>query len=48
LDGPVVGTSTITAPNLTGTVNVLFGTKSGIGHVHTGVQTGTGSTGAPV
>lgn len=54
LDGPVTATSTInattsvTAPQVTGTTNVTFGGKSGIGHVHSGVQTGAGNTGAPV
>ena len=54
LDGPVTATSTInaatsvTAPQVTGSTNVTFGGKSGIGHVHSGVQTGAGNTGAPV
>jgi hypothetical protein len=54
LDGAVTATSTInaatsvTAPLVTGSTNVVFGSKSGIGHVHSGVQTGPGNTGAPV
>ncbi len=54
LDGPVTATSTInaatsvTAPLVTGSTNVVFGSKSGIAHVHGGVQTGPGNTGAPV
>jgi len=46
--GAITGTSTITAPNVIGTTNVTFGGKSGIGHTHSGVQTGSGNTGAPV
>ena len=54
LDGPVTATSTInaatsvTAPQVTGTTNVTFGGKSGIGHVHGGVQPGSGNTGTPL
>ena len=54
LNGAVTATSTIaaatsvTAPQVTGTTNVTFGGKSGIAHVHGGVQTGAGNTGAPV
>lgn len=38
----------ITAPLVDGTTDVRFGGKSGISHVHDGVQTGTGNTGDPV
>jgi hypothetical protein len=54
LNGPVTATSTITAatsitaPLVAGTTNVTFGSKSGIAHVHSGVQTGPGNTGAPI
>jgi hypothetical protein len=53
LNGPVTATSTIvadtsvTAPLVTGSTNVTFGGKSGIGHTHGGVQPGSGNTGAP-
>jgi len=53
LNGPVSATSTVaaatsvTAPIVTGSTNVVFGGKSGIGHTHGGVQTGPGTTGAP-
>lgn len=40
--------STITAPNVVATTDITFGGKSGINHVHSGVTTGTGNTGAPV
>lgn len=48
LVGPVVGTSTITAPNVVGTTNVTFGGKSGIAHVHSGVTTGLNNSGPPI
>jgi phage baseplate assembly protein V len=38
----------VTAPTVVGTTNVTFGGKSGITHTHSGVQTGSGTTGAPV
>lgn len=46
--GAVTGDMTITAPNVNGTTNVTFGGKSGVGHTHSGVSTGTSNTGAPV
>jgi hypothetical protein len=54
LNGPVSATSTInaatsvTAPLVVGATNVIFGGKSGTGHTHSGVTTGSGNTGAPV
>jgi hypothetical protein len=45
-NGPVIGSSTITAPNLIGTTNVTFGGKSGITHQHSDPQ--GGNTGAPI
>lgn len=39
--------TTVTAPSIVGTTDVSFGGKSGIAHTHSGVQTGTGNTGAP-
>ena len=46
--GAVTGDTTITAPTINGTTNVNFGGKSGVAHVHSGVQPGAGNTGAPV
>lgn len=46
-NGNIHATGTITAPNVVGTTNVTFGGKSGIAHTHSGVQTGSGNTGAP-
>ena len=48
LNGALTATGTITAPNVVGTTNVTFGNKSGIGHMHGGVQTGSENTGTPV
>lgn len=48
LNGSLTATGTVTAPNVVGTTNVTFGGKSGIAHVHSGVQTGSGNTGGPV
>lgn len=48
MDSTLVTANTITAPNVVGTVNVTFGGKSGTAHTHSGVTTGTGTTGAPV
>lgn len=45
--GTITAGATVTAPNVVGTTNVIFGGKSGIAHTHAGVQTGSGSTGAP-
>jgi hypothetical protein len=47
-NGSITGTSTITAPNINGTTNVMFGGKSGTGHQHGNVQNGSGDTGAPI
>lgn len=47
VNGSVSATGTVTAPNVVGTTNVTFGGKSGVGHTHGGVQTGSGNTGAP-
>lgn len=54
LDAPVVHVTgnltvdgTVTAPNVVGTSNVTFGGKSGIGHTHGGVRTGSDTSGAP-
>lgn len=46
-DCPVISEVSVTAPLITGTTNVTFGGKSGIGHTHSGVQTGGGNTGVP-
>ena len=48
VNGNLTATGTITAPNVVGTTNVTFGGKSGVGHTHSGVQTGTGNTEGPV
>lgn len=45
--GNVTAQGTVQAPNVVGTTNVTFGGKSGVAHTHSGVQTGSGSTGAP-
>jgi phage baseplate assembly protein V len=45
--GDISAGGTVTAPTVNGTTNVTFGGKSGIGHTHSGVQTGAGNTGAP-
>jgi hypothetical protein len=45
--GNLVSPTTITAPLVTGTTNVVFGGKSGIGHEHSGVQTGPNNSGPP-
>ncbi len=54
LDSPAVHVTgslsvdgTVTAPNGVFTTNATFGGKSGINHTHSGVQTGSGITGAP-
>jgi uncharacterized protein involved in type VI secretion and phage assembly len=47
MDSTLTAASTITAPTVVGTTNVTFGGKSGVGHTHSGVQTGSGTTGAP-
>lgn len=47
-DCPVVSEVSVTAPLVVGTTNVTFGGKSGVAHIHSGVQTGAGNTGAPV
>ena len=47
VSGNVTAQGTVTAPNVVGTTNVTFGGKSGVGHTHSGVQTGVGNTGAP-
>ena len=48
ITGNLSATGTITAPNVVGTINVTFGGKSGVAHLHSGVQGGTSNTGAPV
>ena len=49
LNGTVVGSSTITAPNVIGTVDVSFGGKSGIAHEHDhGTIAASGHTGVPL
>lgn len=48
VNGSLTATGTVTAPDVVGTTNVTFGGKSGISHVHSGVQPGSGNTGAPV
>ena len=45
--GAITGDSTITAPNVVGTTNVTFGSKSGVSHTHSG-GTISGNTGAPI
>jgi Type VI secretion system/phage-baseplate injector OB domain/GpV Apex motif len=45
--GNVTAQGTVQAPNVVGTTNVTFGGKSGVAHTHSGVQTGSSSTGAP-
>jgi hypothetical protein len=47
VDGAVTSSASVTAPMVTGSTNVIFGGKSGIAHTHSGVATGSGSTGAP-
>jgi len=47
LDGDVTSQGLVEAPNVHGTVDVTFGGKSGIGHIHTG-GTISGKTGTPV
>ena len=46
--GPVTGDSTVTAPTVHGTTDVIFGSISGVAHEHTGVQVGSSNTGGPV
>ena len=48
VNGNLTATGTITAPNVVGTSNVTFGGKSGVGHTHSGVQSGPSNTGGPV
>lgn len=48
VDGDETVAGTVTAPLVVGTTNVTFGGKSGIGHVHGGVQSGASNTGIPV
>ena len=49
LNGTVVGSSTITAPNVIGTTDVTFGSKSGIAHEHDhGTIAASGHTGVPL
>lgn len=48
VDGNVVVDGQVTAPQVHGTVNVTFGGKSGIAHVHNNVLNGPDNTGAPV
>ena len=47
VNGTIGATGTITAPNVVGTTNGTFGGKAMAGHTHGGVQTGSGTTGAP-
>jgi len=54
IDAPTVSMSgnlhvdgTITAPNGVFTTDVTFGGKSGIGHTHSGIQRGTGTSDGP-
>lgn len=46
-NGDATATGTVKAPIVNGTTDVKFGGKSGIGHVHGGVQTGSGTSGVP-
>lgn len=46
--GAITCDSTITAPTVVGTTDVTFAGKSGANHVHSGVQSGSSNTGAPV
>lgn len=46
--GTIVSDVSVTAPLVDGTTNVKFGGKSGTAHTHSGVQPGSGNTGAPV
>jgi phage baseplate assembly protein V len=45
--GTITAGGNITAPVVVGTTNVTFGGKSGIGHTHSGVATGSSNTGVP-
>jgi hypothetical protein len=47
VDGEITSSTSVTAPTVTGTTNVIFGGKSGIGHTHSGVTSGNSNTGAP-
>lgn len=47
-NGTVTTSDTVTAPNVVGTNDVSFGGKSGVNHMHSGVQSGTSNTGKPV
>lgn len=48
VSGAITSAVSVTAPNVVGTTNVTFGGKSGISHTHSGVQSGTGTSGGPV
>lgn len=48
VNGAVSSPVSVTAPLVVGTTNVTFGGKSGVAHVHSGVQPGSGNSGAPV
>ena len=48
VNGAITSSTSVTAPNVVGTTNGTFGGKAMAGHVHSGVQTGSGNTGAPV
>lgn len=45
--GAITGSSTITAPTVSGTTDVKFAGKSALTHTHSGVSTGAGNTGVP-
>jgi hypothetical protein len=48
ITGTLTVDGTVTAPVVDGTTDVIFGGKSGIAHVHSGVSTGTSNTGKTV
>ena len=48
INGPLTATGTVTAPVVNGITDVQFGGKSGVSHIHSGVQSGSQNTGAPV
>lgn len=44
----IVGTTSVIAPLVTGSTQVVFGGKDATTHIHSGVQTGVDNTGVPV
>ena len=48
VNGTIVSSTSVTAPTVRGTTDVVFGSKSASAHVHSGVQGGSSNTGGPV